>query len=788
MTYDNITEKINRYIRPRESMDSEECMWTNSSPILIDVPNAHYLNKLYSQYLVGGKIKNVSDYCDKDGLPNFAKLKIYLRISEDENEVVILHGLTPYLLLQGIDCLKKLLKELLETSFAGKLVILTVGCHKYISDFDQRLYDARRIVILDKDDDGNDFESERLPKLNFVSKKLVKEGSGHLNGLDELSKISLLQESGLKSINLITNKKKDDFPNSIYDITDFSSAYQLIKGKYSEFSVIEENVGTEEEWTELLKELDGKGDWREFITRTIGTPNDLSKFTDNLGDKLGDTDKFTRWIYYLALRTFGTSDNEYLSKVIQKGNTFEQFVSCMYDQILESSPTEPNFQKLYKERKKILEKMGKVDFSEQRNLFCKRISEKGKDAIQYLTDITREEKEKAIELICKYRNEYDESSLLSILKVVYPDLYKYLQPFDYGNDFLKQYFKQYKYNKVTNCITPAFQEMVDQQAKSHDILSWLQPRSVYVDALPKKSETTELYFVDAMGAEYLAYFQQKCYEKGLSIQVDVARCDLPSITSTNKTFVECFKQAQVKVYDNKQLDELKHNGQESYNYENNKLPIHIIEELGIIDGLVEQLKSKLDANQTAYVISDHGTSRLAVIRESENKWELKEKGEHSGRCCPKSDLQEEKLDVGIEENNFWSLANYDRFKGGRKASVEVHGGATIEEMAVPVIVVTKTNSIVKCEVKSNQPIPVSKLATTSMLLFVSINSNTLTISVNEEIFKAEKTGEDNYYKIEMPTITKEGEYTFTVYDKGNIIAQGLTFKTMNKGMRERNYF
>ena len=31
----------------------------------------------------------------------------------------------------------------------------------------------------------------------------------------------------------------------------------------------------------------------------------------------------------------------------------------------------------------------------------------------------------------------------------------------------------------------------------------------------------------------------------------------------------------------------------------------------------------------------------------------------------------------------------DRFKGGRKANVEVHGGASLEEVAVPIIEITR---------------------------------------------------------------------------------------------------
>ena len=41
--------------------------------------------------------------------------------------------------------------------------------------------------------------------------------------------------------------------------------------------------------------------------------------------------------------------------------------------------------------------------------------------------------------------------------------------------------------------------------------------------------------------------------------------------------------------------------------------------------------------------------------------------------------------MASDGKSYWVLANYDRFKGGRKASVEVHGGASLEEVVVPVI-------------------------------------------------------------------------------------------------------
>lgn len=73
--------------------------------------------------------------------------------------------------------------------------------------------------------------------------------------------------------------------------------------------------------------------------------------------------------------------------------------------------------------------------------------------------------------------------------------------------------------------------------------------------------------------------------------------------------------------------------------------------------------------------------------ELDSRIKLEESGEHSGRCCPSA--KDPKLPFAAYEDRFAVLANYDRFKGGRRANVEVHGGASLEEMVVPFIILKK---------------------------------------------------------------------------------------------------
>ena len=56
------------------------------------------------------------------------------------------------------------------------------------------------------------------------------------------------------------------------------------------------------------------------------------------------------------------------------------------------------------------------------------------------------------------------------------------------------------------------------------------------------------------------------------------------------------------------------------------------------------------------IASDHGASRLAVIRKQEVPYETDTKGEHSGRCCKSFDDCD--VPYKVEENGFIILSDY----------------------------------------------------------------------------------------------------------------------------------
>ena len=762
MKYEEVINRIDRY---KES--------SRHRPIIVDLPNVQVYNQLVKHYDVGTDINNVKDassFCKEEGLPIMDKLQYDLSIMSG---TVFLTGLSFYLKLLGVKTLRSSLRSLLDLSCEGKVIILTLNCSCVLLNMDPRLSSSGRISIIDGD--------KMLPTtLFFVKPNLADSASASIKGINDLSRlVKLLECNDDGAVSIITNKTKLDFPNSMYDIEEYSSEYQVLREQFNEFCFIDRSVGSDEQWTCLLKEIYGVYEsWSQFVSATFGDTQHLAGAISSFAD----FDNMKRWTYFLALRINGVKGNDYLSHVISKSQTYKEFIANMFDALLDFNVEDNDFRKLYKERKLIVSKFG--DYADELDCFCKQVYEKQDKAIYYLTDNTQREKELMVELIVKYR--YPLETLNKMLPEVFEDMAAYLRPFNYHTDYLNRYFSQYKYCKLINFITDEMKEMVQEQSVKRQYNIWLQPRSLYVDKLEKNEDKSVLYFMDAMGVEYMSFMQNKCYEAGLDFNADIARCNLPSITCFNNEFEAEFKEVGCKTFNKKELDELKHGGVETYNYENTKLPIHIVEELDILKRLVAQLKT-LQAGQVAYVISDHGASRLAVISETENKWEMSEKGIHSGRCCPKSDI-DEKPQFASEENDYWCLANYDRFKGGRKASVEVHGGATIEEVAVPVISIIKANKNITCRLVDNKPVMVSFKKKAKLKLFVDVESDNLAISVNGIFYTLAKTDIKYQYVAEMPEVKTAGYYKFNVYEDETLIAKDKDFEVKKEGVSERKFF
>lgn len=682
--------------------------------------------------------------------------------------------ISTYLKLQGEEELKSQLRSLLDIRLEGKLVIITNACQKYLRRFDRRLFDTNRLIFVGDSDDIVPVKIFFIPKripLNYDQIEIP-----YAKSLEQLP--AILEKHQNKDVLVFTELTKKDIPNSLLDIRVVTSSYDALVNFYPELKSLNKTYGTELQWTELLRILQsGEYQWSD-IANAVQALN--FKFLNGTLNNIASND-FKEWIDFLIKKLYGAKDNVYLSAVIAKAENVDDFKILLYDFLLEIDRNETLFKTYYIERKALLSQYDEDDNA--LIAYCKKVTAKESMTIYYLTDNSKLEKETIIKCIESFIKEHSRDELDIALHQVYPALHEYLSHYNYGQ--FSEYFDLYKYSKVTNVMFDRFVELAEMEVEERRFLD-MPHRAKLIDKMDKKN--SHLYFVDALGVEFLAYIQEQCYKRGLDFSAKIGCCNLPSITSQNKEFIADFKSYTII----KKLDELKHDGQFDYNYEKVKQPIHLAEELTIIDKIIAKVDSDLQHGnlEKAILIADHGASRMAVIAESENQWEMSEKGQHSGRCCPTSDI-DIKPDCATEENGFYCLLNYDRFKGSRKADVEVHGGASLEEVLVPIIEITKRTQNIECKLDSKSKVVTSSFKKIAKIrVYISKTLSDVSILVDGKYYYTAQllNGQQYIYEIELPDVKKAGIHTFNVIVGDSIIAKDLSFEMKKEGANERKFF
>lgn len=630
-----------------------------------------------------------------------------------------------------------------------------------------------------------------LPQFVFTMKDINLDA--HSSVVQGVHRIASAVESGLSGVVYVeTEKTKKSYPYSLYVIGEMKRPYEVLCSMDSSTTLLPEALGTEEDWQYVLSEFQTHPSWEQLVSAKIGNVHSLDIAISNYLHN--SNDKKWIWLYLIGVKLFGAGADWCLNTASMNASSPKEFLSNLYRCILEIDVQSPEFTGIYERRKALLNAVGNpvdevVDF-------CKIVLSKERDALYYLTDNTIQEKELVFKLLNKYGLDFDKATLLSVLERVYPDLYDYLLPYRFKNALLDGYFQDYKYQKVINKILPEFMAVVAQQAVNRDYNVILQPRSSVIESIDCTQAQT--YFTDAMGVEYLGFIMSRCQELGLMAKVTVCRSELPSITSRNKEFWDVFSTDQRPIITFDKIDKIKHHGEEGYDYSraDRKLPIHLIRELELIDELLRKVKVNL-ANgnyDKAILVSDHGASRLAVIHETENLVEMASHGQHSGRCCPKSDV-DVKPDNATDADDFWALANYDRFKGSRKANVEVHGGASLEEVVVPIIEISYLRSAVEVKL---MPVDASATFTGVPEILVSFRKKAaikifatqklvdVSIEIDGHFYDA-KAVDDNFYVVDaMPEIRRAKTYMVNVYACGNRIASDLPLRVKKESGSEKS--
>lgn len=524
----------------------------------------------------------------------------------------------------------------------GEYIYFT-GQENFLRSLQDKIFD-RKIIFICRGvakfleqlaDEDSKFKANRIcrvaGKLNFSVVKYNPKLNLNVDAENFTELLKLLEEGNLKFVTV-----KSDLP--LLNVKEINSFYDAIKFRDPHFSAPPDAL-TDSQWKDYF-----------FDDKCTGYPPEHWRtFAAGFQNKISD---------------------EYLQYVFSISTTYEDYQKNLLFALLNVGD-ENFFQKFYPLRKSATKNISAKYLAQYLEHVKKFPAE---NVAKFLTDNTDAERRAMIESVQGLKK------ISEVWLKNYPAIKNYLDDYDLGDDEFNTYFQRYKKIKLCNLFDEDFRQLVEQFAITRPYNKTYTRRAL----LDKLSENYKLYWLDALGVEFLSFILYTASTFRLNFEVDISRSNLPTLTALNKDFYDEWKGDKFKK--NKKLDDLKHSPEKFDVNGKCSAPTYICDELKIIYDAIEEIRFWLDSHPDKKVLltSDHGASRPAVMYGREVKYKMVSAGEHSGRCCPINEI-DEKPDCAIEENGYWIMANYDRFSGGRLASVEVHGGATLEEILIPVI-------------------------------------------------------------------------------------------------------
>ena len=272
------------------------------------------------------------------------------------------------------------------------------------------------------------------------------------------------------------------------------------------------------------------------------------------------------------------------------------------------------------------------------------------------------------------------------IRTVYPALYMYL----FGQaenritdkDEWKFYLQAYRESKVADSDNPYLQRYYgDGCANATNLYSMYYALQRQETAIASYMDNSDIYILDGVGAEYLPLMVELLKQNGYDTEFcDYAACHLPSITDVNKDYLSSVPYREWFL----DFDQNVIHGDFYRTATNLRKAFDILQEK-IKDITIES------AGKRIVITADHGATARARWTDSKKKYNF-DGSDHEGRCCKvesKTDY-EDTVDYIVYEDEIkpgtpYVIALNDQSLYNRP-KYEDHGGATIEEVLVPVIV------------------------------------------------------------------------------------------------------
>lgn len=504
-------------------------------------------------------------------------------------------------------------------------------------------------------------------------------------------------------------------PDNVYNIQRIKSYQDVLRYMYSVNDMQEYKEAPEEFYRRfvlLIKKTPGK-DIKDIILAEVNAQNiDVS----NIYSLWKSCDTFKRWLMQNYI-LHQCNEDSYLYKVMDTIDelTNKEFVEKIYECIFEHQDIS-----LCEERKQILQSICKLErdivftsrmIAYYNEILVSIIRRKTTIALTEI-DLTKDNhllEEKKDILIEAIDNEftpyltcfssYERQMIIWLYRMklinekqiedVYPNLWNYIrcseinsQPDCYAEGF-EAYFDKYRKVRLAQADADTYDISINEWNKDENsFFEWyLDGQIEYPETYLKKNRFKgNIYVIDAMSAEYMSYVQALLNRKGYSVRESCyAKCHIPSITSMAKSF---YPKSYEWILD---YDKQVIHGDTYYHV------LNIEKALSVIENIIDNIIFNESGNSFA-IIADHGSTVGHKLKRKDKKYDF-DKAEHDGRCYKNKERTYvmSTKDYAVyddESGSQWVIAlNQQSLYSNSKYAV--HGGATLEEVLVPVVIAEK---------------------------------------------------------------------------------------------------
>lgn len=464
-----------------------------------------------------------------------------------------------------------------------------------------------------------------------------------------------------------------------YSLSIITDPFTYICTSLKEYNAkLVKELGTTEQWTALIPYV---ADSNGMLERLLTSSLNMVKFNPyQILGTWNTLDSWRKWLFCLWYTLGLNQQSDYISYAMLQADKHSMVISAIESAIINCSEN-PNFDEWLIQRKQALDAL---DISEFSHSFWDKYDAlpDARIKIKILNGKTHKEKAKIIELISQELFEGKQlSEFKTILKEKCSDLVTYFAEPKYLEPELAEYFSQYKFNKIANRFDLTF----SNTAGSFNLFEYKTRGQILYHM--KGSGDAYFIWIDGMGLEWADMLIAKVEQMNPVLanpSVDVGTAVLPTVTSVNMSKADPDTISE-KKFD--ALDALSHIKDKS---DCNYYSI-IASQFEMMDTIAELIcrAAKNHPDKDVVITADHGMSRMAALGfhktggiDAPSAASVQNHGRY---CDMPAGSNMPPITNTVKGENVIAFKTHNHFTISGNAPGEIHGGASPEEILVPII-------------------------------------------------------------------------------------------------------